>query len=315
MNIILPDYKQLAHDFFENNQKNLEVPEAKYAEAMLWLQRARAQYIALNRPAEEGDIVDIDFDTTVHNVPLEGGSGKHQKFVLGKGKFVPGFEERIQGMSIGETRTFTLTAPADYWLTELREKPLTFSVFLHNVQKEVLPELDDAFARSIGRFENLAELKKNIDEGLHEEQKETEKRRLRAMLLDVLARETRAPIEPEAIDREAERIVDEFKASLGSNSGNFLKYLAQVGKTEDSLKQELHGEAEKNITIALLLGHIAVRENITVSEGEITKKVQELIETSKDSEKPKKEDLPSLSMYVKNMLVAEKVLVFLEDQA
>ncbi len=312
MNITLPDYKNLAKTFFKDNKKNLEIPESKFEDAVLWLRRSRAQYIALNRPSEMGDVVDIDFTTSMNNVPLEGGSGKNHMFILGKGKFVPGFEDRIQGMQVGDERNFSVTVSEDYWLADLRGKTLNFLVRMNNVQKEVLPELNDEFAKSLGTFENLEDITKSIRAGLLTEQDSQETRRLRAGLLDVLVANTPGEIENEVIDRESERILEEFKASLGPNNASFMNYLAQVKKTEEDLKKELHGEAEKNIKVALLLGRIATEEKIDVAEEEVEKKMKEIIEKSKE-EQPKEEDLPALKMYVKNMLVAEKTLQFLES--
>ncbi len=313
MNITLPDYKKIAKQFYKDNQKNLEIPESKFEDAILWLRRSRAQYIALNRPAEMGDVLDVDFETKLGHIPLEGGGGKRHMFVLGKGKFVPGFEEHVQGMQIGDTRTFDIIVSESYWLTDLRNKTLSFSVTLHNIQKEILPEFSDDFAVSLGTFKNKAEVIKSIQEGLKGEQEDQEVRRLRTLLLQFLAEETKAEIEEEYLQKEAERILIEFKASLGPNASNFVNYLAQMNKTEEELKTELRPEAEKNIKIALLLGRIAAEEKIHVSDEEVETKTKEFLAQTKE-EAPKEEDLPSFKSYVRNMLVAEKVLTLLEAQ-
>ncbi|MBI5420763.1 MAG: trigger factor [Parcubacteria group bacterium] len=320
MKITLPDYKIIAKKFYKENTKNLDVPEAKFEEAILWLRRSRAQYIALNRPIEVGDVADIDFDTTVGLIPLEGGAGRKYLFMLGKGKFVPGFEERITGMQIGEKRAFDVAVPEDYWLTDLCGKSLHFSVTMNNIQKEVLPDFNEEFAKTLGGFKDSKDIEDNIRRGLSLEQNDREIHRLRLLLLDALAKETKADIEEEMITKEVERVFNEFKRG-GPAQANVLNYLAQFNKTEEDFKKELRPEAERNITIALLLGRIAVEEKIVVEESEVEGKIEELKKypsTSSGQENPEEkiqdEDLPSMRLYVKNMLATEKVLTFLEQQ-
>jgi len=312
MKITLPEYKAIAKKFFKENTKNLDVSETRFEEAILWLRRSRAQYIALNRPTEMGDVVDIDFDTMVGLVPLEGGAGRKHVFMLGKGKFVPGFEEHLTGMQIGEKREFDVSVPGDYWLTDLRDKTLHFSVTMNNIQKEVLPDLNDDFALSLGGFKDVKDIEDNIRKGLRLEQNDRETHRLRLLLLDALAKETTAEIEEEMILKEVDRVFNEFKAG-GPSQANVLNYLAQFNKSEEEFKKELHPEAERNIKIALLLGRIAAEEKITIEDEEVEEKIKELMKQNPE-EKISEEDLQSMRLYVKNMLATEKVLTFLEQQ-
>ena len=319
MKINLPDYKTIAKRFFKENTKDLDVSETRFEEAILWLRRSRAQYIALNRPTETGDVVDIDFDTMVGLVPLEGGAGRKYVFMLGKGKFVPGFEEHLMGMQIGEKREFDVPVPGDYWLTDLRGKTLHFSVTMNNIQKEVLPELNDEFARSLGGFKDVKDIEDNIRKGLELEQNDRETHRLRLLLLDALVKETTAEIEEEIILKEVDRVFNEFKAG-GPSQTNVLNYLAQFNKTDEELKKEIRPEAERNIKIALLLGRIAGEEKIVIDDAEVEEKIEELKKnpsTGSGQENPEEklseEDLLSMRLYVKNMLATEKVLTFLEQ--
>ncbi len=141
----------------------LTVTHKEESETIEWLRASRATLSPKNSTSEKGDVVEIDMTSSL------GSKSHHDRFVLGEGKFMPGFEEKIIGHAVGEKISFSLTAPADYWKKDLRGKEMHFEVTIAGVSSRRLPEPDDAFAQSVGKFTTLTELTTSIKEGILKE--------------------------------------------------------------------------------------------------------------------------------------------------
>src|SRR3989344_467148 len=119
--------------------------------------------------AEEGDRVEIDFEARKNDQIIEGGISKNHPLIIGGRSFISGFEDKLTGMKKGEEKSFSLPAPADYFYKEVAGKELTFKVKMNDIKEVVRPEANDDFARSLGRFASLRELKESVKEGLTQE--------------------------------------------------------------------------------------------------------------------------------------------------
>jgi trigger factor len=129
------------------------------------LERLREQFATLEtveRPAEDGDFVVIDYAGTLDGEPFEGGAGRDQLLELGSGRLIPGFEEQLTGASAGDTRTVEVSFPEDYQAEELAGRDAQFEVTVNEVRAKRLPEIDDEFAAEAGGFDTLAELREDI---------------------------------------------------------------------------------------------------------------------------------------------------------
>jgi trigger factor len=144
----------------DEKKASLSVTAEEEEESLRWLRESRATLTAHDRGAAKGDAVEIEIQSSIGDLPHA------DRFVLGAGRFMPGFEDRLIGHAAGETISFTLVAPADYWKEALRGKPIDFTVTMKSVLARSVPEATDAFAASLGTIKDLAELKKNIRDGL-----------------------------------------------------------------------------------------------------------------------------------------------------
>src|SRR3989344_5493544 len=149
--INLPDYKKIARKV-QADKKEVSVTDEEIEKSLDWLRKSRAKEIRVARPAKMGDVVELEIKTSVGGTPLSGGEIKHDKFALGDGRFIPGFEANLENRKEGEEIKFSLTAPADYWKKELQGKQLDFEVKLGAVFERELAAADDAFAKSLGKF-------------------------------------------------------------------------------------------------------------------------------------------------------------------
>ena len=305
--IKLADYRKIAADI---KRKEILVEEKEIDNALSWLQKSRAKFIFENRPAKKGDFVEIDFRSS----QIEAGLKKKDNFILGQGHFVPGFEENLEGMMPGQEKEFSLRFPENYSQKDLAGNLVDFKVKMNSVQKMVPPEINDEFAKSLGKFENLTELKKNISEGIKIEKENHESQRIRGEILGKINKETRMEIPEVLVETEKKRMLEDLKRLVSEKLKISLEqYLSQIKKTEKELLESFRPEAEKKIKYALILREISKREKISASEEEIKMAVNEFLKNYPDTEKVKKElDPGQLKSYYEEAIRNEKTLQFLE---
>lgn len=147
----------------EKKKEKITVKEDETKEALTWLQNARAENKETDEPAALGRVIEITVKSSFAK------EAHDDRFVVGKGRFMAGFEDKLIGKKAGETIAFSIKGPADYWNEELQNKDVDFEVTINKVYNQILPELDDAFAEKAGKFKTLAELKESIMTGIREE--------------------------------------------------------------------------------------------------------------------------------------------------
>ena len=312
--IEMPDYQEIIKKIPKTKKETLVIEEKEIEQALIWLQNSRASLEKVNRPAQKEDIVTIDYQIKEGENLIENGEDKDYSFILGKGNFIPGFEDNLIGMKSGEEKKFELVVPKDWAQKNLQNKKLTINVSLKEIKTKQLPSLDDKFAQSVGEFKSLEDLKKNIREGLllEKKQKETEKWRLEA--LEKITTETKADLPEILVQNEIEKMIEELKAQLDKMQLPFEKYLEQIKKDEKELRKELQELAEKRVISALVLREIASIEKIEVSEKEIEEKVNEILKQIPETEKKENIDKNNLKEFALGIIRNEKVFQILEGE-
>src|SRR3989344_714552 len=245
----LPDCKKIARNVIEK-RKPVEVGDNEVQKSVEWLRDSRAKLTRVTRAAQNGDVVEVDFETKVRGVPIEGGTAKKDRFILGKAQFIPGFEDNIIGKKEGEKFSFTLTAEADYWNKQLQGKAIDFFLTLHGVYARELTPLDDAYAKGIGAFENLTALQTSVRAGLLGEKKNEEERIRRMQILAELIKSSEADI-PEIF---IERTIEQF---------------GKGKKLEGVELEKVRGRARNNVLGNLILYQIAKNEKLTPTKEEV----------------------------------------------
>ena len=277
------------------------------------IKKSRAENTAVNRPAQKGDRVEIDFLAQVDGAIIEGGESKQHPLVLGEGHFMPGFENELVGLKENETKKFSLEAPSDYHKKDLAGKAVDFEVKMCLVQERKLPEINDELARSLGRFGSLEELKSSLAEGLKAEKEARAKDERRAKIATALVKNINAELPEELVELELDKMSAELEDSLAHMNLDQESYLAHLKKTPQDLKKDWRPQAEKRIKVSLALRQIARHENIEVSEEEVEDKLSQLLRHSPPLRHGQNLDLTSLRGYVKNLVRNEKVFELLEN--
>ncbi|MFZ1720159.1 MAG: trigger factor [Candidatus Moraniibacteriota bacterium] len=305
-------------DVKSENAKRAEKTETVTAEEVTAeldrLAKMRSVSVAVDRVAENGDTLTIDFDVLVDGVPIEGGSAKDHAIVLGSGTFIPGFEEQLIGMKAGDEKKFDLPFPKEYHAKHLAGRPATFSVGVKKVSIEQKPELTDAFAVTVGNFKTIEELRKNIEEGIAEEKKMKAKESHRSALLDAIVAKTDIEFPAVLIEDEIRRMLAEFRSQVSMMGLDFADYLKHSKKTEDDLAKDWEPQAKKRLSASLILEKIAQDEGIEAESEAVEEEMNRALQyyrSTKDAEK--KIDMEQLYRSAQGRLRNEAVFTMLES--
>ncbi|MEI9966213.1 MAG: trigger factor [Candidatus Moraniibacteriota bacterium] len=297
----------------ENASEKTEVKEEEVETELKRLADMRAALITVNRPAQNGDTALVDFVVRQAGAIIEGGKAENHPLILGSGAFIPGFEEQIIGMQAGEEKTFTLAFPAEYHAKHLADKPAEFTVTLRAVQEKETPELNDDFAKSVGRFETLEALKANLKTGIQEEAQVRDKEARRTRILDALLDGAEIEYPVSLIEEELGRMLREFDSQARMMGMDLATMLNQMNKSEEDLKKEWEPQAKKRLGAHLVLEAVAESLELEVDQEAVEAEMNKTLgyyKTTKEAEK--KIDLPRLYTAVKGQLLNQEALDTLE---
>lgn len=316
--IELANYKGL-----KATKKDLKVEEKEIESALKYIQNSRVKTITVNRPAEKGNRIEIDFEVRCGGVKVENGESKNHPLILGEGQFLPGFEKELEGMKAGGEKEFSIKVPADWADKRVADKNLDFKVKLNLVQERQLPELNDEFAVSLGKFKTFEEFKKSVVEGLKQEKELMDKQRIRISLIEQVANDSKIEVPKELADMELDNMINEFKLSITQFGLDFETYLMQIKSTLDELKNNWRAQAEKRAKIGLCIKAIADKEGIIPTTEEIEEKMNQELMRHNVKVPPSggipseggKIDLVALKEYTEGVIINEKVFELLEREA
>ncbi|MDQ1284561.1 MAG: Trigger factor [Patescibacteria group bacterium] len=291
---------------FETNEDDLKLELEKLA-------GSRVKLVTVRRETKDGDSVEIDFEVLVGGVPIENGKSKNHPLIIGRGVFIPGFEDQIVGMKEGEEKEFELSFPEDYHKKDLAGKVAVFKVKMNLVQERQIPEVDDDFAKSLGNFENLEALKKNIREGMEHESKHKAQDERRVKYIDKIIENSEVDLPEILIQEETEKMMHEFEHQIQSMGMNLDDYLLKLKKDKKELEKDWEDQARKRVISALAISQIARDEEIMVDSKEVEAEMNKTLayyKKVKDAEK--NIDMERLYSYSKGILENEKVFEMLE---
>jgi len=309
-----PKYKEEVKKV--NAEFSGKTTEADEKEVDLELERlanSRAKLVTVMREAKNEDAVEIDFSVLVGGVPIEGGTSKNHGLVIGKGVFIPGFEENLIGMKEGDEKEFELNFPKDYHKEDLKGKLATFKVKMNMVQEREIPKVDDEFAKSLGNFENLEAIKKNMREGMAHENEHRIKEERNAKYIEAMISNFKGELPEVMISEETKKMMHEFEHQVGSMGMTMDDYLARIGKKKEDMEKDWKPQAEKRVKSALALREIAKDESIEVPHDEIEAEMNKTLQYYKSVKNVEKDiDLERLYSYTKITLENDKVFEMLE---
>ncbi|MBQ8352807.1 MAG: trigger factor, partial [Clostridia bacterium] len=266
-----------------------------------------------DRAAENGDIVTIDFVGTVDGVKFDGGEAEGYDLVLGSGSFIPGFEDQVVGMNLGEKKDVNVTFPEDYQSAELKGKAAVFAVTLHKIQKKVLPELTDEFVKENAGEETVAAYKEKTAARLQENLDRRANDATENSILEAIAANTEVEIPQAMIEREIDSLVKRFEYQLMYQGLKLADYLSFLKVSEADFRQNYVAQAEKNVKSQLIISHIIDVEKIEATEEELEAKIAaQAASVDKDPAEYKATMDPRQIDYLRNDIIITKLFDFLK---
>ena len=232
-----------------------------------------------DREAKRGDTVTIDFDGFLEGERFDGGKAEDYSLELGSHSFVPGFEEQVVGMKIGEEKDLDITFPEQY-VENLAGKAVVFKVKLNGITENELPELDDEFAKDVSEFDTLDEYKADVRANLQKSKDEQAENAFRSLIMKQAADNMSVEIPQVMLAEKAEEIVRNYAANFGmtDRSVPMDKLLQMMGLDRESMNMTIMPAAEFQVKNDLLLDAVIKAENIEVSEEEAEEYVKQVAE-------------------------------------
>jgi len=232
------------------------------------LQKNLTQQIPIteDRPVQENDSVLIDYEGFKDGMPFpETQKTKNFTMKIGAGAISKTLDEKLIGMKPGENREITVNFPEDHFNDKLANHEITFHVTLHEIREEILPEIDDEFAKKLGQYETLDVLKNAITKNLNEGYQKRVEQELNEQIYNDLIEKTQFELPDSMVDYELNNIIDEIEKTLTY----YNKTMEEQGLTKEMLVEEHRETAEKKVRRHLILGKIIDQENIELSDQQL----------------------------------------------
>ena len=311
---VKPEVKISSYKGMKIKEIAYNVTEEELNAEIARVQDRNARKVAVeDRAAQLGDIANIDFVGTVDGVKFDGGEAEGFDLTLGSGQFIPGFEDQVVGMNIGETKDVNVTFPENYQAEALKGKAAVFAVKLNALQAKELPELTDEFIKDATGSATVEEYKAKTMERL---QKQADRRANDATensILEAIAANTEAEIPQAMIEREIDGLVQKFEYQLMYQGLKLQDYLEFLKIDVAEFRKNYEEQAKKNVLSQLIISQIIKEEKIEATEEEINAKVAEqAASVGKETEEYKQNMDPRQFNYIASDIVITKLFGFLK---
>ena len=268
-----------------------------------------------DRAAQEGDTVTIDYEGFKDGVAFEGGKGEGYNLKLGSKSFIPGFEEQVAGHKTGENFTIEVKFPEDYHAEDLKGADATFNVTIHAIKTEVVPELDDEFAKDVSEFDTLDELKADIRAKQQERADKDNKAAFENETVRAVCDNCEIDIPESMIQNEVEQMAQDQAARM-SNQGIALDmYLQYVGQSMDDFKKSLEPMARVRVKSSLVIEKITEKIDPEVTDEDYNEELTTIANTYKMELEEVKKSIGEDSAFIKDSIKARKTVEYLASKA
>lgn len=238
------------------------------------LEKSARQIEVTDRAAKKDDNVLIDYSGSVDGVKFDGGTAEDQHLVLGSHSFIDGFEDQIEGHSIGDEFDVNVTFPEQYHEKSLAGKPAVFAVKLKGITEKQIPELDDDFVSDVSEFESIAEYKADIRQTLEDRKAAAARNKKEDEAVKALVEDSRVEIPQPMIDTEADDMIRNQDNRFRSQGLSLQQYLQYTGMTVEKYRDDVKEQAKLNIESRLVLEAVAEAEGIEIADEDIEKEIQ-----------------------------------------
>lgn len=303
--------------------KGIAVPKADYTVSDEDVQKAleaerenQARFVDVDRPAENGDRVLLDYSGSVDGEKFDGGTAEDQTLVLGSNTFIPGFEDQLVGAVAGESRDVNVTFPTEYHAEHLAGKAAVFACTVKAVQKKELPEIDDEFIGDISEFETVDAWIADKKEKMLAEKKQSLDNMRENLAIKGACDNATVDIPDCMIERQVDYMMQDIKYRLAGSGLDFNTYLKYLNTTEADMRKNYRTEAEARVKMQLVIEAISKAENVQATDEEIEEEIKKYAENgSTDVETFKSTLTDADHEYFADRIVVDKTVKLIVDAA
>ena len=271
--ITLKAYKGITAEKADSKVTAAEVKE----EIEHMLDRSARMVNVDDRAVKDGDITVIDFEGFVDGVAFDGGKAEKYELTIGSGSFIPGFEEQIIGHSIGEEFDVNVKFPEEY-SPELASKDAVFKIKLHEIKVKELPELDDEFAKDMGEYDTVADLKKGIEEDILKRKQDSAQHAFEDAVIEALCENVEGEIPEVMYDNKAKDNVDAYAQRMAQQGIDLDTYLMYMGMDKAMFEAQMRERAVADVKFELAVEKIVELEGLKASEDAINEEYNKMAE-------------------------------------
>ncbi len=269
--VVLGQYKGL-----ELKKEKVDVTKEHVDKEISLMQQRYAKLEVVEGPAQEGDIVSIDFEGRIGEEAFQGGKGEDYSLELGSNTFIPGFEEQVVGMAKDETKDIKVMFPEDYQAEELAGKEAVFTVTIKEIKRKELTELDDEFAKDVSEFATMQELRDDIENKLKEAAEKKAEEALKESAVKLAAESAEIDVPQSMIESRIDTLVGNFAQEIQRQGIPFEYYLEVTKNTLEGIRDGYRPNAEASVRSDLVLEAIAKEEKIEVTPEDVDEEIEKI---------------------------------------
>lgn len=266
-----------------------------------------------NRALKSGDISNIDFEGFCDGVAFEGGKAEKFDLTIGSNQFIPGFEDQLIGMKIGEEREINVKFPEEYHSKDLAGKDSMFKVKLNSIKEKKLAKIDDEFAKDVSEFQTLDEYKKDLKAKLLEAKKKQAEAEKETEVITKLVENVEEDIPDGMVETEIDNMLEQFNQNLAYQGLDIEKYCEYMGSSKEKFRETLKPNALRDVKLKLALEFVKKAENVTVEEKDIDDKIIELSKQYGDGSAEHLLKNENARAYMREQISQEKTLKIITD--
>ena len=222
----------------------------------------------------DGDFITLDYVGTIDGEKFAGGEAKDQPLEIGAHKFIGDFEEQLIGAKVGDERTVKVTFPENYHSKDVAGKDAVFECKINSIKHRELPELDDAFAKKVSKFETLSEYKADIRKNMEEAAERRAVEAQREAIIDKAVENMTIDLPPVMVDNRVNQMINDLSAQLQTQGMSIEQYMAFSGLDMDNLREQYREQAKRNVLTDIMLEQVATAEKIPVNQDELNFEIE-----------------------------------------
>ncbi len=313
---VKPEVKLGEYKGVKAEEKKAEVSDEQVEAELKRTAERNARWVDVDREAQNGDKVGIDYSGSVDGVKFDGGTADNQVIELGSNTFIPGFEEQVVGMKKEEERDITVTFPEEYRAEQLAGKEAVFHIVLHDVKQKELPELDDDFAQDVSEFDTMDEYRADVRAKLLSHAEEHAKEDTENAVLEEVVKTAEIDIPEPMIENQIDHQLRQLEYSMMYQGIKLQDYLQMTGSKLEDIRAQYRESAEKSVRTQLVVEAIMKAENIEATDEQIAEAIKNRAERAKkDVEEYGKTLSDDERAYIKDNLAYDNTVTFLVENA